>query len=136
MSATWEGVCLTKKITFGRRLLTLFKPTNIGTISLWVGIGLLLSIVLVITFRSKPYTGDIPITPYFAYITLHHPLYSFLIFIISLIGVVLGIIGAIRNRGRVQAIIGLLINSLLCLISSERVFAYLLLSLMGRGGMP
>jgi hypothetical protein len=125
-----------KQKAFLPGFLNFIKPMHLETISFWVGIGLLLAIGLLMAFGSEPYSGDIPLNAYLATFTLHHPLYSLIIFIISLIGVVLGFFGTIRNRARVQALIGLMINALLCLFSFERVFAYLILSLMGRGGIP
>jgi hypothetical protein len=118
--------------SFRLRLSDFFKPTNLGNVSLLLSIVIIVSSLLAIRFAKHPYDSRLGIM----YFIHELPLLPFITLLFSLIGVVLGFIGTVRNRKRIQAIIGLLINAVLSYVSIRAVFLFLFIYLLGHSGTP
>jgi hypothetical protein len=118
--------------TFPSRLSASLKPTNIGRISLWLSIVLIAVTLLAIAFSRHPFDAGLGLM----YFIHELPWLPFFILLFSLIGVVLGFIGTVQNRSRIQAFIGMFICAILFYMSIKTVFSFFVIYLVGHSGTP
>jgi hypothetical protein len=118
--------------TFKLRLSALLKPTNIGRVSLWLSIVLIAVTLLAIAFSKHTFDARLGLM----YFIHELPWLPFFILLFSSIGVVLGFIGTVQNRSRIQAFIGMFICAILFYMSIKTAFAFFIIYLLGHSGTP